>query len=99
MPKPRKNPPVSVDIPKGFKVSTPLENLKGKEFTWEPSCLHIEFMYERAEIHYGGERAGQSGIKFEIPASPDFLRAFANAMHAKASELEKIEAARSGPHD
>lgn len=97
MPKPRRNPPIFVAAPKGFKASTPLDNLKGREFTWEPSGLQIEFMHETAEIHYAGEKAGESGIKFEIPASPKFLRDFAKAMLTKADELEKLDAERSGP--
>lgn len=84
-------------MPKGFKVSTPLDNLKGKEFIWEPSGLQVEFTRGTAEIHYAGEKAGESGIKFEMPASPEFLRAFAKAMLNKAKELENLDASRSGP--
>lgn len=91
MPKKIRSSSVFVAVPEGFKVSTPLNSLQGKEFLWEPSGLIIEFMYERAEIHYAGEKAGQSGIKFEIPASPKFLRDLAKELCFKAADLEKPE--------
>jgi hypothetical protein len=98
MPKMRKNSSVFVPVPEGFMVSTPLDNLKGKEFVWKPSGLLIEFLHETAEIHYAGEMAGESGIKFEIPASPEFLRILAKELRSKAAELEKLEDLRSGPN-
>ncbi len=99
MPKTKQNSSVFVAVPVGFKVSTPLYSLQGKCFVWEPSGLLIEFMYGRAEIHYAGEKAGESGTKFEIPASPKFLRDLAKELRSKAAELEKLEDFRSGPHN
>lgn len=84
----KKRKDVFVPVPKGFQVSTPLSNLKGERFAWEPSGLFIVFGHKRAEIHYAGERAGESGIQFDIPASPDFLREFARLLIEKADQLE-----------
>lgn len=44
--------------------------------------------HDRAEIHYSGDRAGESGISFDIPADPDFLRTFGQMLIDKADELE-----------
>lgn len=95
MPKKKNDSAIFVPIQNGFTVSTPLDNLKGKEFVWEPNGLRIEFIYDTAEIHYAGERSGDSGIKFEIPASPKFLRDLAEQLVSKAVELEKLEEGRS----
>jgi len=87
MPK-KKRKDVLVPLPKDFKVSTPRGNLKGEMFTWAPSGLFIVFSFDRAYINYAGEKAGDSGIQFDIPASPEFLREFASMMIKKADELE-----------
>jgi hypothetical protein len=87
----KKRKDVFVPVPKGFQVSTPLGNLKGEKFTWEPSGLFVVFDHRQAEIHYAGERAGDSGIQFDIPASPNFLREFAKLMMEKADQLEALE--------
>lgn len=84
----KKRQDIFVPILKGFEVSTPIHNLKGELFDWEPSGLFISFNRERAEIHYAGQRAGESGIQFEIPASPVFLREFARLLVEKADQLE-----------
>lgn len=84
----KKRTDIFVPVPKGFQVSTPLDNLKGDRFSWEPSGLYIVFGPKHAEIHYAGEKSGESGIQFDIPASPDFLREFARLMIEKADELE-----------
>ncbi|WP_156516958.1 hypothetical protein [Delftia sp. GW456-R20] len=97
MPKGRSDNAVRVKFPEKFTVSTPKNNLKGKLFEWEPDGIHIEFTPEAAEIHYMGERSDESGIKFEIPASPEFLRTLAKELDSKATELEKLQEGRSGP--
>lgn len=78
-----------VPVPEGFTVSTPRNNLAGPKFEWEPSGLYITFDFHSAYVNYAGEKAGESGIQFEIPSSPEFLRTFAKKLVQKAAELEK----------
>lgn len=86
MPKKRKD--LFVPLPDGFRVSTPRDNLKGDRFDWVPTGLFIVFGHARAESHYAGEKAGDSGIQFDIPAEPDFLREFGRLLIQKADELD-----------
>ncbi|WP_322071950.1 hypothetical protein [Paraburkholderia bannensis] len=71
-----------------FAVTTPLGALNVKTFNWYPTGLWIVMGHDRAEIHYSGDRAGESGISFDIPADPDFLRTFGQMLIDKADELE-----------
>ena len=87
----RKLDTIYVDISDGFTVSTPRHNLSGEKFRWQPAGLYIILGHNVAEIHYAGDRAGESGIVFEIPSLPAFLREFARKMEEKADELESKE--------
>ncbi|QMI49977.1 hypothetical protein [Burkholderia sp. MBR-1] len=73
----------------GFPVTTPLGALNVKTFRWNPTGLWIVVGHDRAEIHYSGDKAEDSGLSFDIPADPDFLRRFGQILIDKADELER----------
>lgn len=77
-----------IPLPTGFTVETPEHNLKGDLFTWKPSGLFITVGHARAQIHYAGDKAGESALQFDIPSSPEFLRELGRRLIAKADELD-----------
>ncbi len=87
MPK-QKRKDFRVPFTTGFPVTTPRGALNVETFNWKPTGLWIVVGHDRAEIHYSGDKAGDSGLSFEIPADPDFLRTFGQMLVDKADELD-----------
>lgn len=77
-----------VPLPPGFTVETPAHNLKGELFRWKPTGLFVVVGHDRAELHYAGDKAGESALQFDIPSSPEFLRDLAQRLIVKADELD-----------
>lgn len=77
-----------VPIDCGFSVEVPKEFAK-KRFEWKPSAVYITHDHSMINLHYSGERAGESMAIFELPTNSEFLRKLASALLELADEYDE----------
>lgn len=64
------------------------KNLGKNRFDWEPDAVYITHDRREINLHYAGEKAGESSATFSLPADSSFLRSLASALEELADEYD-----------
>jgi hypothetical protein len=67
-----------VEINRSFSV-TVSKNRGKPRFAWTPVAVYITHDHHEINMHYAGERAGDSSTVFTLPTDSDFLRRLSTA--------------------
>ena len=68
-----------VEILSPFSV-TVSENVGTPRFTWTPDAVYITHDHHGINLHYAGEKSGESSATFALPTDSDFLRRLSKAL-------------------
>lgn len=74
-----------VPIDTSFAVTVSKEFGKNR-FEWEPAAVYITHDRHVINMHYAGERAGESAAIFALPTDATFLRKLSSALLELADE-------------
>ena len=68
-----------VGIKQPFSV-TVSKNFGKPRFEWAPTAVYITHDHNEINMHYAGEKAGDSSAIFTLPTDSDFLRRLSSAL-------------------